>query len=1319
MALRRQEFAENFPFLNQFTAPVKKMERPLIGRENELRTLRAAMMRPELCNVILLAEAGSGKALADWTPIPVADSRGYVTIHDIVPGDFVFDETGRPVKVLRVFPQGWIPAYLVKFSDGSEIVCNDEHIWAARQAKANSSYENLTLRELLNQGLFTKNHTHYKWRVPIGRAVAWPEQELPIHPYVMGALITGGCLTERLLTLSTAKEDVAVRVADLIGAVTKRNPTNYSWRFKIRSDLQACISTNEFAEKLGSDAEVFHRRAVDRRIPRIYLTGSVSQRFELVRGMMDVCGRVASDSHGSCYFTAPCKQIALDMQAVLNSLGYRAVLWEPNSSRRKYKLRIQGNREMKSRLFYAKSQLERVQRLCSDRPVRDDLTIVDVQKLHRDEKMTCIYVDGASHLFQCGVNHIVTHNTALVQGMMAQDAARDYMEVDLSRMIADVNDRNEMASKLKSMFEEVTGYRKAANTEVVLFIDEFHQIMQLSDAAVEALKPLLADSGTRGVRVIAATTYEEFRKWVSPNLPLVERLQRINLAQPGKEVCVEILKNMAKRYGVEHQFIGDSMFEMIYEYTNRYMPSASQPRKSILLMDAMIGWHRAEGRRIDQRLLADVIWEQEGVNVAFRVDATKIKQALDKRVFSQKLATTVIEQRLQICVADLNDKTKPMSSFLFTGSTGVGKGHPVGTLIPTVEQRTCPGYTVVEQIQVGDHVFAPDGSPVEVLGVFPRGYLDVYRVTFSDGRSVVVDKDHLWGVYLYKHDRADDNLVVISTQRIANMLSGSGSRSTRKLRFSVPMNQPVQYEKRDLPVDPYVMGAFIADGCLTRSVSALCISGDDEFIVAKCAERVGASGYKRHGSMHHRADGSARTNYSWYFIDPSRERPNTDALLSKMSVFGGIEGVVDTKSTERRIPAEYLTASVEQRGELLLGLFDCDWPLGAIDGGRYNVSYSTACQGLAEDVQRLLWSLGVTSSITEHHRDNGQGSCSVEYDVHVRMTNDRKARFFSLPRKVEIAKQAAMHCLTKSFDVDFSDIVAVEKLSDQMQTVCLYVDHPDHLYQSEDFVVTHNTEMTKALAELLFDDDRNLIRIDCTEYANSDSLERFRSELTNKVWMHPYSIILLDEIEKACSEVTRVLLQVLDDGRLIDDNNREVTFTNAYIVMTTNAGSEVYRNISQYNVDDEGSGREMKQYNKLIRKSITETTGGNRFPPELLGRIDCMVPFQPLSENTLNTIVESKLIKLRHMVREKHGVNLAITKDVIRYIVADNLDTDSDSGGARVAVAKLESEVTTEVARFINKHPDCKRMRVFVDGKMAVDDINRRISEATIRVVAE
>lgn len=931
MPLKRQEFAGDFPFLNEFTAPVKRMERPLIGREKELHILRSAMMRPELCNVILLAEAGSGKALADWTPIPVADERGYVPIHDIVPGDYVFDENGTPVLVKGVYPQGKLPAYLMTFSDGSEIVCNTEHIWHARQVRTTKGYQDLTLQEMMDIGITSKDGAYMKWRIPFGKAVEWPERELPVHPYVMGVLIAGGSLTEQALTVSSARSDSVVRAAMLLETEPVRNPTNYSWRF--RGVMTEMIG--RLLQSAGITDELTGRKASERVIPSVYLTGSVWQRLQLLEGLMDMAGRVALDSTGSCYFTAASKQMAESVQQLLNSLGYRAVIWAPNGNRKNYKVRISGSHDMKMALFYSDYQKNRLLQVQSSGSSRDDVTLVSVQNCGLEEKMTCIYVDGDSHLFQCGKSHLVTHNTALVQGMMVQDAGRDYMEVDLARMIANLNDKNEMAAKLKSLFGEVTEYRHKANTEVVLFIDEFHQVVQLSDAAVEALKPLLADSGTRGVRVIAATTYEEFRKWISPNLPLVERLQRINLAQPGKEVCVEILKNMAKRYNVDHQFYGNQMFEAIYDYTNRYMPAASQPRKSILLLDAMIGWHRAENRKIDRSLLADVIMEQEGINVAFRVDATTIKSRLDARVYSQQYATSVLEQRLQICVADLNDKTKPLSSFLFTGSTGVGK-----------------------------------------------------------------------------------------------------------------------------------------------------------------------------------------------------------------------------------------------------------------------------------------------------------------------------------------------------------------------------------------------TEMAKALAELLFNDERNLIRFDMTEYANADSLSRFRSELTNKVWTRPHSIILLDEIEKACSEVTRILLQVLDDGRLIDDNNREVTFTNAYIIMTTNAGSEIYRNISQYNVDDTGSGKQLMEYMNLIRESISRTTGTNKFPPELLGRIDCVVPFQPLSIETLKKIIENKMRKLITMVREKHGVRLLISKEIMRYIVEDNLSTDSDAGGARVAVAKFESEVTMQVARFINRYPTVTHIQVDVEGEMAVDNQYKRISEAHVVVNA-
>ena len=187
-----------------------------------------------------------------------------------------------------------------------------------------------------------------------------------------------------------------------------------------------------------------------------------------------------------------------------------------------------------------------------------------------------------------------TGKTALVQGTMQMDNTRAYLEVNLPKMISNLHNENEMADKLKSLFHEVELYRKAEDKEIVLFIDEFHQIVQLSSAAVEVLKPLLADSGTRGIRVIAATTYIEYQQHISSNLPLVERLQRINLPQPTKEVVVSILRGMAKRYGVESQFTTDAMFDAIYEYTNRYIPANAQPRKSILMLDSMIGWHRVD-----------------------------------------------------------------------------------------------------------------------------------------------------------------------------------------------------------------------------------------------------------------------------------------------------------------------------------------------------------------------------------------------------------------------------------------------------------------------------------------------------------------------------------------------------------------------------------------------------------------------------------------------------------------------------------------------------------------------------------------------------
>lgn len=887
-----------------------------------------------------------------------------------------------------------------------------------------------------------------------------------------------------------------------------------------------------------------------------------------------------------------------------------------------------------------------------------------------------------------------TGKTALVQGIMVEDRDRIYLEVDLPKMLTNLRDTNEMADRLKTLFGEVSAFREERKQDIVLFIDEFHQIVQLSPAAVEVLKPMLADSGTRGIRFIAATTQIEYQQFIAPNLPLVERLQRIRLVQPGEDVVVSILQSMCDRYGV--QPANDTLFTDIYTYTNRYIPATSQPRKSILILDTMIGWHRLTKRPLDRKLLADVIYETEGINVAFRVDAASIKRRLDEKVIAQQVATSSIEQRMQICVAGLNNPNRPMSSFLFAGSTGVGKSTTCSTKIPVWTPDGSVNWKFAGDVVPGDYVFDRTGHPTKVLGVFPQGKRDIYRVILGDGRYLDVSDNHLWSVFPAKRAR-DEGYTIYETKTLLNKGLTTLNKGRKAMKYFIPMNEAVQWPERDFATSPYVVGALIGDGSLSAH-NELVMSSDDPFVVEKVSGLIGAAGFHATGS-----------GYDWVF-DLAVPCGNTK-YVRQSDVAGWLPELYHVKSPDRRIPAEYMTGSVDQRWELVNGLFDTDGTICQSDGDRYNVSYSTHSEGLAYDLQELLFSLGVASSVSKHDRDGK----NPEYDVHVCSKNADKHRFFTLPRKRDIALKAAGVNKQREKTFDYVGIRDIEPLGTQDEMVCFYVDNDEHLYQAGDFIVTHNTEATKQLAAILYDDDRNLIRFDMTEFALPDSLNRFRRELTNRVAAIPYCLILLDEIEKACAPVTRVLLQVLDDGRLMDENEREVTFKNAYIIVTTNSGSEIFKTISNYESSDKADFKVLEKYDKLLRESI-RSQSGSKFPPELLGRIDCIVPFQPLSKRTMMAIIQMKLRSLAKTVKQKHGIDLHIHKNIYIYLVFDKLDTDADSGGARIVVSKMERELTVPLARYINEHPEEKEVYVSIGGNMAIMDKRQLESEAYVYV---
>lgn len=532
--------------------------------------------------------------------------------------------------------------------------------------------------------------------------------------------------------------------------------------------------------------------------------------------------------------------------------------------------------------------------------------------------------------------------TALVQGLMEKDKERIYLEVQLSRMLADAGDNpDKIAEWLRNVFDESSDYGKKNQFGVVLFIDEFHQIAEESSAAVEVLKPMLADSGQRGIHFVAATTYDEFKKYISPNQPLVERLKAIRLSQPSEATVMSILTGMAHKYKV-YDSINDPerLFKLIYEYTNRYVPSQIQPRKSIRVLDSMIGYYRSEHSPIDINSLARVLYDQQGVNVTFKAKARHIEHELRTHVLQQPVAIASVIQRLQICIADLNDKTKPMASLLFSGPTGVGK-----------------------------------------------------------------------------------------------------------------------------------------------------------------------------------------------------------------------------------------------------------------------------------------------------------------------------------------------------------------------------------------------TEMAKQLARLLLNDNQLLIRFDMTEFATSDTMDDFRDALTQAVWAHPYCILLLDEIEKACKPVTRLLLQVLDDGRLSDVNGRTVSFINTYIIMTTNAAHEVYQRVQEYQDQIKNPREYLRTYEGLVREAImngsSDSGSGGKFPPELLGRVDQIVPFEPLTHETKDEITKIHLGKLVHNLKNKYKIKAYVSSDIITYINGDMVSqTDADAGGAREVLHKLQSEVVSSVAAFINNYPQIKIINIVVKGQMAYTTKEHRISHAHIEVHA-
>ncbi|MBP5527418.1 MAG: AAA family ATPase, partial [Bacteroidales bacterium] len=225
------------------------------------------------------------------------------------------------------------------------------------------------------------------------------------------------------------------------------------------------------------------------------------------------------------------------------------------------------------------------------------------------------------------------------------------------------------------------------------------------------------------------------------------------------------------------------------------------------------------------------------------------------------------------------------------------------------------------------------------------------------------------------------------------------------------------------------------------------------------------------------------------------------------------------------------------------------------------------------------------------------------------------------------------------------------------------------------------TELAKALAEVLFDDENMMVRIDMSEYQERHSVSRLigappgyvgydeSGQLTEAVRRKPYSIVLFDEIEKAHPDVFNILLQVLEDGRLTDNKGRTCDFKNTIIIMTSNMGSDIIREKLENGVP---SQYELDETKKAVMELLKQ-----RIRPEFLNRIDEIIMFQPLSQNQIKDIVRIQLRMVAKML-EQNEITISATDEAVSRLAEVGYDP---AMGARPVKRVIQREILNEMSR--------------------------------------
>ncbi len=826
-----------------------------------------------------------------------------------------------------------------------------------------------------------------------------------------------------------------------------------------------------------------------------------------------------------------------------------------------------------------------------------------------------------------------TGKTAIVEGLARRIISGDVPEslknrrivaMDIGSMLAGAKFRGEFEDRLKAFLKEVTH----SQGEIILFIDELHTIVGAgaSEGAVDAsnmLKPQLA----RGeLRTIGATTLDEYRKYIEKDAALERRFQPVMVNEPSVEDTIAILRGLKERYEVHHGVrIQDSALVAAATLSHRYISDRFLPDKAVDLVDEAASRLKIEldsmPTEIDviEREVMQLEMERQALkkekDAASRERLERIERELAE--LKEKSSALKAEWQREKAVIDEQRKWKEELEAL---RTELEQAQRRGELAKASEIQ----YGRIPELERKLAVVDATPSSREVAATPSSRDAEPPRLHYFDSSSPI---GHLHGGNL-PHWRQEGALYFV-TWRTAD---------------SMPRERVDQwYAEREAwlrehpePWSPAVEAEYYQE--FPDRWEAWLDESHGECVLAQAEPRQIVEDVLRHddGRKYRLEEFVVADNHVHVLVTPLGKHTLSEALQAWKSVSAHRINKALGRSGEfwQKESFDHIVRSAEQMERFR----------GYIRGHRQGgVRGEGAAATFRDEASRL--------------RDEGASRPAL---LREEVTQDDIAHVVSAWTGIPVTnlREGEREKLIKMEERLGARVIgqrrAIGAVANAVRRARAGLQDENRPIGSFIFLgptAVGKTELSRALAEFLFDDEHAMIRIDMSEYMEKHTVARLLGappgyvgyeeggQLSEAVRRKPYSVVLFDEIEKAHHDVFNVLLQVLDDGRITDGQGRTVDFKNTVIIMTSNIGS-------QFILDDANAEQREARVLEALR---------GHFRPEFLNRVDEIIIFDRLTDEDLTHIVEIQLSRLTKRL-EAQKLTLRLTDAAKLHIAREGYD---------------------------------------------------------------